>query len=1224
MKHPAREYLNQLLQHRIAIYSCSMGTMLQRLRLTEEDHRGSEFSTHSSELRGCNDILSITKPDAVADVHRKFLEIGADIIGTNTFNANAFSLADYGLEEHVTPINFAAAKLARRVADDISTSSGIRRLVAGSIGPTNRSSSLSPDVNNPAHRAATFEQLRSGYLVQAKALVEGGVDILLAETAFDTLNLKAALFSFEELFDELGYRIPVIASTTITDNSGRTLSGQTIEAFWTSVAHTNPFAVSINCALGADLMRPYVADLSKVAQTYTASYPNAGLPNEFGEYDDTPEKMAATVADFAKQGWVNIVGGCCGTTPEHIQAIAEAVADAPPREPHRGGSFTTYAGLEPLVIRPESNFIMIGERTNITGSRRFAKLIKAGNYDKAVEVARNQVDGGANILDVNMDEGLIDSVKEMTHFLNLLASEPDIARLPIMVDSSKFEVIEAGLKCLQGKGIANSISLKEGEDTFRAQAALVHRYGAAVVVMCFDETGQAVTVEHKVQIAKRAHRILTEDVGIDEGDIIFDPNILTVGTGIDEHNEYAIAFIEATRQIKQLMPRCKVSGGVSNISFSFRGNDTVREAMHAAFLFHAIEAGLDMGIVNAGQLTVYEDIPKDLLERVEDVLFNRRPDATERLVTFSETVDKKTKSREKDNTWRLQSAEKRLAHALIHGIVEHIDADVEEARHNYSRPLHVIEGPLMDGMKIVGDLFGAGKMFLPQVVKSARAMKKAVAYLQPFMEEEKQELKKRGSVVPSQGRILLATVKGDVHDIGKNIVGVVLRCNNYDVIDMGVMVPTDKIIQKAIEESVDAVGLSGLITPSLDEMINVAQEMQRRGLSVPLLIGGATTSRKHTAVRIAPAYQRATVHVLDASRAVGTVSSLLSPDQSETYCSQIATEYKKLRDDFERDRRPLVSYEAAQQRRSPIEWKTTDIAKPAFIGTQSIDLDLAHVAEYIDWTPFFQTWELRGVYPAILENAHTGAAARELFDNARRMLEHIVSKGSLQAKATYGFFAAAADGNDIVLYDDDRRVTIRARLHMLRQQQQKKSDKPYACLADYVAPKESGLEDYIGLFATTAGLGCKSLVEKFERDHDDYNAIMVKALADRLAEASAELLHERARKDLGFGQDEQLSKEDLIRERYRSIRPAPGYPACPDHTEKQTLFDLLNAEAIGMALTESFAMTPAASVSGLYFAHPQARYFAVGKIGTDQVAAYAERKGWDMPTAQRWLGPNMN
>ncbi len=1215
-----RRTLEALLSRSILILDGAMGTMIQGRKLDEAAFRGDLFKAHPKDLRGMNDLLNLTQPALVEGIHRDYLLAGTDILETNTFNSTAVSLADYGLESRVYDLNLAGARIARRAADAMTRKTPDRpRFVAGAIGPTNRTASLSPDVEKPGFRAISFDALVAAYAEQVRGLVDGGVDLLLPETTFDTLNLKACLFAIRQVLDAQGLDLPVMASLTITDNSGRTLSGQTLEAAWISISNHDLLAVGLNCALGPAQMRPFVEELSDAAPTRLLCYPNAGLPNEFGGYDETPAQMAATLKEFAARGWLNLVGGCCGSTPEHIRAIADAVRGMAPRAVPDVPRFTRLSGMEPLVIRPETNFVVVGERTNVTGSKKFSRLVLAGDYEGALEVAREQVAGGANILDVNMDEGLLDSGKAMSDFLHLVASEPDIARIPIMIDSSKFSVIEAGLKCLQGKGVVNSISLKEGEEAFKAQARTVRRYGAAVVVMAFDEQGQATTAERRVEILARAHGILTRDAGFPEEDILFDSNILTVGTGIEEHAGYAVAFLEAARELKRRFPRCKLSGGVSNVSFAFRGNDAVREAMHAAFLYHAIKAGMDMGIVNAGQLAVYEEIPKDLLERVEDVLLNRRPDATERLLEFADSIKREGKAREKDEAWRQGGVEDRLSHALVKGVVDFIEADVEEARLKYPRPLDIIEGPLMAGMNVVGDLFGAGKMFLPQVVKSARVMKKAVAVLLPYLEEEK---RRSGAAPSAQGRVLMATVKGDVHDIGKNIVGVVLGCNNYEVIDLGVMTPCERILEAARDRNVDMIGLSGLITPSLDEMVHVASEMQRQGFTMPLLIGGATTSRKHTAVRIAPCYAGPVVHVLDASRAVETVGGLKSLTQRGPMMERIRAEQKTAREAYAaKSAEPLVTYAKASAHKVPLDWKVAP-EKPAFLGVKQLEeVSLGELVPFIDWSPFFHTWEMRGTYPSILEHPEYGQAARDLFRNAQGLLKDIVSKRLLQAKGVYGFFPANSEGDDVVLYADESRKKELTRFHFLRQQAAKADGKPHLCLADFVAP--AGVADYLGAFAVTAGLGLEALSKRFLADHDDYQDILAKALADRLAEAFAEFLHARARREWGYGQSEKLGVDDLIGEKYRGIRPAPGYPACPDHTEKRILFSLLGAEKAGIRLTESCAMWPAASVSGFYFAHPEAQYFGVGALGRDQVAAYAARKGIPLAEAERWLAPNL-
>jgi 5-methyltetrahydrofolate--homocysteine methyltransferase len=1213
-----RAELEAALAHRILVIDGAMGTMLQARELVEADFRGDRFADHPQDLQGDNELLSLTRPDVVTDVHEAYLAAGADILETNTFSATRIAQADYAMDGLVRELNLESARLAVAAAKRWTEKTPDKpRFVAGAVGPTNKTLSISPDVNDAAFRDITFDTLRDAYAEQIDALVEGGVDLLLIETIFDTLNSKAAIVAAQQVFAERGVELPVSISVTITDRSGRTLSGQTVDAFWTSVAHAHPVSVGINCALGASDMRPYLAELAARAPVAVSAYPNAGLPNAFGEYDEQPETTGELLREFAESGLVNILGGCCGTTDRHIAAIAQAVDGIAPRAiPAPDTDIARYSGLETFEIRPESNFTMIGERTNVTGSRRFANLIKKDDYTTAVEVALDQVRGGANILDVNMDEGMLDSEQAMTHFLNLIATEPDVARVPIMVDSSKWEVIEAGLKCVQGRGIVNSISLKEGEADFLEKARKVQEYGAGVVVMAFDETGQADTTERKVAICQRAYKLLVEEVGFDPNLIIFDPNILAIATGIEEHAEYAINFIEATKQIKATCPGAKISGGVSNLSFSFRGNDLVREAIHTAFLYHAIEAGMDMAIVNAGQLGVYAEIPKDLLEHVEDIIFNRREDATERMVEFAETVKGSGKKREVDLSWREATVQERLSHALVNGIVDFIEEDTEEARLQYERPLHVIEGPLMDGMSIVGDLFGAGKMFLPQVVKSARAMKRAVAHLTPFMEAEKEA---SGEASSSQGKIVMATVKGDVHDIGKNIVGVVLGCNNYEIIDLGVMVPADKILQTAIDESADVIGLSGLITPSLDEMVNVAKEMERREFQLPLLIGGATTSKQHTAVKIAPQYHESCVHVHDASRAVNVVSSLLDAERKKAFDADNQQSQERLRFVYgQRGERPLLDFSAARANAFAPVFDAPPV--PSFTGRHEIDdVSVEDLIPYIDWPFFFSAWELKGKYPKILESAKYGEAARELYDHGRRMLDQIVEYQWLRPRGVYGFWGAARVGDDVVVDADGSPV----RFPMLRQQTPQPEGKPNLSLADFVAPQDAGLSDFIGAFAVTSGAEADDVAKRYEKDHDDYNAIMVKALADRLAEAFAELVHARARKDWGYGEDEQLSSEDLIAEKYRGIRPAYGYPACPDHSEKPRLFELLDAPAVGIHLTESCAMVPGASVSGLLFAHPDARYFTVGRIGKDQVEDYAARKGMDVAEAERWLAPNL-
>ncbi len=1217
MSHEATtQGLKHLIEERIVFFDGAMGTMIQGAGLEEADFRGDRFRDHPGSLQGNNDLLVLTRPDVIRGIHEEYLDAGADIIETNTFNANAFSQADYDLQEVVYDLNLAAARLAKEA-----TASRADRpcFVAGAIGPLSKTLSLSPDVDDPGFRALTFDEAREAYAEQVRGLIDGGSDLLLVETIFDTLNAKAALCAIDDVFVEKGVRLPIVISVTIVDKSGRTLSGQTVEAFYISIEHAQPLAVGINCSLGAQEMRPFLQELAGIADCYVHSYPNAGLPNAFGGYDQTPQEMAKLLREFAVDGMINIIGGCCGTTPDHIRAIVAAVGDVPPRpKPERQVHYPRFSGLEPLVIRPETNFIMVGERTNVTGSAKFRKLITEGDYPEAVTVALQQVRNGANIIDINMDEGMLDSEQAMTRFLNLIGAEPEITRVPIMIDSSKWSVIEAGLKCVQGKALVNSISLKEGEAEFLDKARHVRRYGAGAVVMAFDEDGQADSIERKVEICARAYRLLMEDAGFAPTDIVFDPNVFAVATGIEEHNEYAINFIEATRQIKERCPGALVSGGVSNLSFSFRGNNRVREAMHSAFLYQAIGAGMDMGIVNAGQLEVYEEIPKDLLEHVEDVIFNRRADATERLVTLAETVKGKGKRQKHDLTWREAPVEQRISHALVNGVVDFVIEDTEEARLKYARPIDVIEGPLMNGMAVVGDLFGAGKMFLPQVVKSARVMKKAVAHLQPFMEDDKAE----GSV---QAKVLLATVKGDVHDIGKNIVGVVLGCNNYGVVDLGVMVPADKILDAAVAEGCDIVGLSGLITPSLDEMVHVASEMQRRGMDLPLLIGGATTSRAHTAVKIAPAYDSSTVHVLDASRVVNVVSDLLHPERRVELDSKNRSEQEKSRKLFEhRQNRELISLDIARENGAQIEWRSEDVPTPAFEGPRIIDdVSLEQIARYIDWTFFFSAWELKGKFPKILEHERHGAAARELYDHGRALLDRIISEKLLTPRGVYGFWPANQDGDDIVVWGDEARSREQLRFHMLRQQAAKPNEQPYFCLSDFVAPASTGLRDHIGAFAVTTGIGAEELSRSFERDHDDYNSIMVKSLADRLAEAFAELMHERARREWGYEPEEGFSSEELIAEKYHGIRPAFGYPACPDHTEKKALWELLGAEDIGISLTEHFAMNPAASVSGIYLGHPKSRYFAVGPIDRDQVEDYARRKNMSVAEIERWLQPNL-
>jgi 5-methyltetrahydrofolate--homocysteine methyltransferase len=1216
------ERLKDELSKRIVILDGPRGTMIQKRNLDEAAFRGERFKDFPNDLKGNNDILNLTQPEIISEIYEKYLAAGSDIVGTNTFNSSSISQADYNTQEFVYEMNFESARLAKQAADKFSALTPNKpRWVAGAIGPMNKTLSMSPDVNDPGYRAVTFEQIKESYQEAVKGLIDGGVDLLLVETVFDTLNCKAALFAINELLEQMGRKLPIMVSGTIVDMSGRTLSGQTVEAFLNSVAHANIFSIGLNCSLGAKEMRPYIEELSQKANMYISCYPNAGLPNAFGGYDELPEETAAYLKEFGESGFLNLVGGCCGTTPDHIGKIAEFVKDIPPRKLPEIEPYLRLSGLEPLNVTPQTNFVNIGERTNITGSAKFAKLIRDENYEEALSVALQQVESGAQVIDINMDEGMIDGVAAMVRFLKLIAVEPDIARVPVMLDSSKWEIIEAGLKCLQGKGIVNSISLKEGEEKFIEHARKVKLYGAAVIVMAFDENGQADSYERRISICQRCYDILTKKVGFPPQDIIFDPNILTVATGIDEHNNYAVDYIRATKWIKENLPLAKVSGGVSNISFSFRGNNVVREAMHSAFLYHAIKAGMDMGIVNAGMIEVYDEIPKDLLELVEDVLLNRRDDATERLVQFADTIKTKGKVIEHDTKWREAPVEERLKHALIKGIVEFIDVDTEEARQKYPKPLDVIEGPLMDGMNVVGDLFGAGKMFLPQVVKSARVMKKSVAYLTPYIEAAKAE-----GASSINGRILLATVKGDVHDIGKNIVGVVLGCNNYEVIDLGVMVPADKILQIAKEKNVDIIGLSGLITPSLDEMVHVAREMERQGFQVPLLIGGATTSKIHAAVKIAPNYSNPTVHVLDASRSVTVAGSLMNKDNREGFIGSIKQEYERMRISHKgrKDNKKFLTIEEARNRGLKIDWKNTQVTKPSFTGNKVFEnFPLEKIRERIDWTPFFQTWEMKGKYPKIFDDANYGSEAKKLFDEANRLLDDIISNKWLKANAVVGLYPANSVGDDIALYSNDKRKETITTLHTLRQQAEKTNDEPYFALADLVAPASSGVNDYIGCFAVTTGIGIESLLEKFRKEHDDYNSIMTKALADRLAEAFAELMHEMVRKELwGYSKNENLSSEDLIAEKYDGIRPAPGYPAQPDHTEKQLIFDLLEAEDnTGITLTESFAMYPASAVSGLYFSHPESRYFNVGKINRDQVEDYARRKNMPVEEIERWLAP---
>ncbi len=1204
----------------------AMGTMLQSYNLEETDFRGDQFRDHPVDLKGNNDLLSLTRPDVIAAIHRAYFAAGADIVETNTFGATSISQSDYRTENSVWEMNVAAAKIARKVADEFTRREPDKpRFVCGILGPTNRTASLSPDVNNPSLRNVTFDDLKATYSEQARALLAGGVDMLMVETVFDTLNCKAALFAIQTVLREEAVEIPVLVSGTISDASGRTLSGQTVEAFWISISHADLFSVGLNCALGADELRPHVEELSRIANTFVSVHPNAGLPNAFGEYEDTPENMARIIGEFAERGYVNIVGGCCGTTPAHITAIAEAVENLPPRKIPDIEPATRLSGLEGLTIRPDSLFVNIGERTNVAGSARFRRLIIEEKYEEALGVARQQIEDGAQIIDINMDEGLLDSERAMEHFLRLVATEPSISRVPLMIDSSNWSVIETGLKNMQGKGIVNSISLKEGVEEFVARARLARRYGAAVIVMAFDEHGQADTYERKIEVCRRGYAILTEQVGFPPEDIIFDPNIFAVATGMEEHDNYAIAFIEACRTIKRLFPGCLVSGGVSNLSFSFRGNNTVREAMHSVFLYHAIQAGMDMGIVNAGQLVVYDDIPNVLREAVEDVLFNRKPDATERLVELAEQYKGAKKRRRVDQNWRKLPVEKRLVHALVEGITEYIEDDVEEARKKARKSIDIIEGPLMEGMNRVGDLFGAGKMFLPQVVKSARVMKKAVSVLTPFIEEENQGR----DIHRTNGKILLATVKGDVHDIGKNIVSVILGCNNYEVIDLGVMVPAAKIVETARKENVDLVGLSGLITPSLDEMVLVAQEMERDALRVPLLIGGATTSRTHTAVKIEPVYHGPTVHVTDASRCVGIVGNLLDDRLKEHFLADIQTDYARLRDAHlnRETHRKIIPLREARENAYRIEWAEYQPPEPALKDLRIFEeYPLEKLIPYIDWSPFFNAWDMKGKFPRILDDKKIGRQARRLFEDAKKYLQKIVDEKLLTARAAVGLFPANAIGDDIEIYTDPQRTGILAVVHNLRQQFKKRPGNANLCLTDFISPKKSNREDWIGAFAVTTGIGLDELIRDREANQDDYGAILYQALADRLAEAFAEHLHERVRKEFwGYAPDENLDREALIAEKYQGIRPAAGYPACPDHTEKETLFGLLKVtETIGITLTENYAMLPAASVSGWYFSHPEAKYFGVGKIGKDQVVDYASRKGMDIRVVERWLASNLS
>ncbi len=1227
------EQLHALLATRMVFMDGAMATMIQRFKLSEADYRGRPFADWGQDVKGNNDLLSLTQPEIIGSIHREYLDAGADLIETNTFNAQRISLADYGMQHLAYEFNLASARLARRACDEVTAEDPTHpRYVLGAIGPTTKTASISPDVNDPAARNVSYAELVEAYVEQAEGLVDGGADVLLVETIFDTLNAKAAIFALETLFEQRGRRWPVVISGTITDASGRTLSGQVTEAFWNSVRHARPLAVGLNCALGAAEMRPYVAELARVADCFVSCYPNAGLPNAFGEYDQTPDEMASIVAAFAADGLVNLLGGCCGTTPEHIEMIVAAASAAAPRRPSKPARAMRLAGLEPLNISADSLFVNVGERTNITGSARFRRLITNGDYPAALDVARQQVENGAQVIDINMDEGMIDGVAAMDRFCKLVASEPDISRVPVMVDSSKWEVIEAGLRCLQGKPIVNSISMKEGVEPFIAHARLCRKYGAAIVVMAFDTDGQADTVERRKTICADAYRILTEQVGFPAEDIIFDPNIFAIGTGIDEHANYGVDFIEASRWIRQNLPGAQISGGVSNVSFSFRGNNPVREAIHAVFLYHAIAAGMSMGIVNAGALVVYDQIDERLRERIEDVVLNRRPDATERLLEIAGEFNSTGAVAEQVQAeWRSLPVRERITHALVKGIDEHVVADTEQLRAELAasggRPLEVIEGPLMDGMGVVGDLFGAGRMFLPQVVKSARVMKKAVAHLVPFIEAEK----KPGEAAYSKGTIVIATVKGDVHDIGKNIVGVVLQCNNYDVIDLGVMVPAQKILAAAEEAGADIIGLSGLITPSLDEMVGFAEEMQRRGLTIPLLLGGATTSRAHTAVKVSPKYSGPVVWVKDASRSVPTAAALLSDERRDGFMAEVVRDYDSIRERHaqKRNDRPLLSYAAALAERTPIDWTGYQPPRPAMLANEPVrtltSYPLDDLRRYIDWQPFFNAWELKGRFPDILNNPASGEAARKLWADAQLMLDSMIAEQWVQANGVVGFFPAASVDDDVAVYADESRADVALTLHHLRQQGHHRDGVPNRSLADYVAPTSSGLPDWIGGFAVTAGLGAAERVKAFKDELDDYSAILLESLCDRLAEAFAERLHELVRQELwGYAADETLDSEALIAEKYRGIRPAPGYPACPDHTEKQVLWQLLEVEErTGIKLTESMAMWPGAAVSGWYFAHPDSRYFVVGRLGRDQVESYAQRKGWTLAQTEKWLSPNL-
>ncbi len=1217
------ELLKQQLSQRILFLDGAMGTMIQGYRLEEKDYRGERFADWDCDLKGNNDLLSLTQPNIIKAIHRAYYEVGVDIVETNTFNATSIAMADYNMQSLAYEINLQSVRLAKEVAAEFTALNPDKpRFVAGTLGPTNRTASMSPEVNDPGFRNVSFDELVEAYTESVKGMCDADVDIILIETIFDTLNAKAAIFAVEQYFDLLGHKLPVMISGTITDASGRTLSGQTAEAFWNSLSHVDPISIGFNCALGATELRQYIAEVSNIADTHISAHPNAGLPNEFGEYDETPEEMAGEIADWARLGYLNIIGGCCGTSPEYIKAIIDQVQKYPPRKIPAIEKQCRLAGLEPQNIAPDSLFVNVGERTNVTGSAKFKRLIVEGDYETALEVAKDQVENGAQIIDINMDEGMLESKEAMVRFLHLIASEPDIAKVPIMLDSSKWDILEAGLKCIQGKGIVNSISIKEGEENFIRQAKLIRRYGAAMIVMAFDEEGQADTKARKVEICQRAYKILTEEVNFPPEDIIFDPNIFAIATGIDEHNNYGVDFIEATKEITRTCPHALISGGVSNVSFSFRGNNLVREAIHAVFLYHAIKAGMGMGIVNAGQLAIYEDIPDELRKAVEDVVLNRHPDATEAMLEMAQKYQGEGGiAKKEDLEWRSWPVKKRLEHALVKGNADYIVEDTEQARIESELPLHVIEGPLMDGMNVVGDLFGEGKMFLPQVVKSARVMKKAVAHLMPFMDAEKD------GGLQSNGKVLMATVKGDVHDIGKNIVGVVLQCNNFEVIDMGVMIPAEQILKKAKEENVDIIGLSGLITPSLDEMVHVAKEMQRQNFDIPLMIGGATTSRAHTAVKIEQNYHAPTIYVTDASRSVGVVSSLLSDELREDYIAKIRAEYEQVRERHKGRKANIKQHSLEKARLNKFDAGDHLPVKPSFLGTKVIDsLSLNVLQPYIDWTPFFQTWELSGKYPAILKDDLVGETATKLFADAKKMLDQIVNEKWLSAKAVIGFFPANSVGDDIELYTDDSRTEILETLHHLRQQNIKAPGRANYCLSDFIASKDSGKADYIGAFAVTTGIGIDEKVAQFEKDHDDYNSIMLKALADRLAEAFAEYLHEQVRKEYwGYAHDEMHENEQLIAEDYKGIRPAPGYPACPDHTEKEKLFELLNATAsTTIELTESYAMFPTAAVSGWYLSHPEAQYFNVGKIDQEQLESYAKRKGMTKEVAERWLSAHLH